>query len=229
MQIVGSKLYATVDLDKARVGRTRMIENKPSHPEWVESFRIYCAHYISNVVFTVKENNPLGATLIGRAYVPVEDVIRGFIFERSIDILDEDMNPIGSKIHVKLQFLNINQDTHWSQGIRSPRFEGVPHTFFKQRQGCKVTLYQDAHVPENYLPSIALSGEKFYKPQRCWEDIFDAISNARHLIYITGWSVHTKITLIRDQARPKQGGNITLGELLRMKANEGVVELFHAN
>jgi phospholipase D1/2 len=72
---------------------------------------------------------------------------------------------------------------------------------------------------------MVLSGGKIYKPQRCWEDIFDAISNARNLIYITGWSVHTKITLIRDQARPKQGGEITLGELLKRKANEGVTVL----
>jgi phospholipase D1/2 len=228
MQIVGSKLYATVDLDKARVGRTRMIQNEPSHPEWSESFHIYCAHYISNLVFTVKENNPVGATLIGRAFVSAEDVVRGFVFERWVDILDEDHNPIQSKIHIKCQFLNINQDIHWSKGISFPHFEGVPRTFFGQRQGCRVTLYQDAHVPKHYnhsLPAIVLSGREIYKPQRCWEDIFDAISNARNLIYITGWSVHTKITLIRDQARPKQGGEITLGELLKRKANEGVTVL----
>jgi phospholipase D1/2 len=226
MQIFGSELYATVDLDKARVGRTRKIENGPIKPKWLESFRIYCAHYISNVVFTVKETNPVGATLIGRAYVPVEDVIRELIFESWVDILDEDHNPISSRLHVRLQFVNINKDNNWSQGIQSPHFQGVPHTFFRQRQGCKVTLYQDAHVPSNYFPPIILSGGDLYKHQRCWEDIFDAISNARHLIYITGWSVHTKITLIRDnQARVEKGDGITLGELLKMKANEGVTVL----
>lgn len=225
MQIVGSKLYATVDLDKARVGRTRMIRNEPSHPQWIESFHIYCAHYISNLVFTVKEDNPVGATLIGRAFVSVEDVVRGFVFEKWVDILDEEHNPIQSKIRVKCQFLNINQDIHWSKGINVPNFEGVPRTFFRQRQGCRVTLYQDAHIPNNYFPPIELSGGEIYKPQRCWEDIFDAINNARNLIYITGWSVHTKITLIRDPARPLQGGEISLGELLKRKANEGVTVL----
>ncbi|CAL9180718.1 unnamed protein product [Musa hybrid cultivar] len=53
-------------------------------------------------------------------------------------------------------------------------------------------------------------------------DIFYAISNAHHLIYMASWSVHTEITLIRDSKMPKAGGGITLGELLKMKANEGV-------
>ncbi|XP_050268437.1 phospholipase D alpha 1-like isoform X1 [Quercus robur] len=224
VEIFGSKLYATVDLDKARVARTRMVENQPSNPQWSESFRIYCAHYISHIIFTVKEGDPIGATLIGRAYVPVEEIIRGFMFEKWIDILDVDHNPIGSKIRVKLQFLSVAQDLHWSQGIKTQQFEGVPYTFFKQRKGCKVSLYQDAHVPENFYPWIKLSNGEYYEPQRCWMDIFDAISNARHLIYIAGWSVYTEITLIRDPRKSQQDVP-TLGELLKKKAEEGVTVL----
>ncbi|GJZ82314.1 phospholipase D alpha 1, partial [Tanacetum coccineum] len=57
------KIYATIDLEKARVGRTRKIEDEPENPRWFESFHIYCAHSASNVIFTVKDNNPIGATL----------------------------------------------------------------------------------------------------------------------------------------------------------------------
>ncbi|KAG7973233.1 hypothetical protein I3843_07G217700 [Carya illinoinensis] len=224
VEIDGSKLYATIDLDKARVGRTRMIEDQPNNPQWVESFTIYCAHRVSNIVFTVKDDNLVGATLIGRAYVPVGDVIKGSQVERWVDIMDhENQNPRSSKIRVKLQFFNVNEDIHWSKGIRTPNFGGVPHTFFKQRQGCKVSLYQDAHVSADF-PITTIEG-KNYMPQRCWEDIFDAIQNARHIIYIAGWSVYTKITLIRDPKRPKQEGNLTLGELLKKKADEGVLVL----
>ena len=53
-------------------------------------------------------------------------------------------------------------------------------------------------------------------------NVFDAITNAKHLIYITGWSVYTEISLVRDSRRPKPGGDITLGELLKKKASEGV-------
>ncbi|GAB4831716.1 Phospholipase D [Ancistrocladus abbreviatus] len=113
-------------------------------------------------------------------------------------------------------------DKNWSQGIKSPQFGGVPFTFFTQRQGCKVSLYQDAHVPDDFTPHFSLSGGKIYSPKRCWEDVFDAINNAKHLIYITGWSVYTNITLVRDPQRPKQDGGLTLGELLIKKADENV-------
>ncbi|KAL9273762.1 Phospholipase D alpha 1-like protein, partial [Drosera capensis] len=218
------KMYATIDLEKARVGRTRMIKNDPANPRWYESFHVYCAHMASHVIFTVKDNNPIGATLIGRAYVPVRDLLDGEEVDDWFRICDEDRNPLdnGAKIHVKLQFFDVSRERNWDRGIRSAKYPGVPYTFFPQRTGCKVSLYQDAHVPDNFIPKIPLSGGKKYEPHRCWEDVFDAISNAKHLIYITGWSVYTEIALVRDQKRPKSGGETTLGELLKRKANEGV-------
>lgn len=219
-----SKLYATIDLEKARVGRTRILENEPKNPRWYESFHIYCAHMASSVIFTVKDDNPIGATLIGRAYIPVEEILNGEEIDRWVEILDVNKNPIDgdSKIHVKLQYFDISKDRNWGRGILSAKYPGVPYTFFSQRTGCKVSLYQDAHVPDNFIPKIPLAGGKYYEPHRCWEDIFDAITNAKHLIYITGWSVYTEISLVRDSRRPKPGGDVTLGELLKKKASEGV-------
>ncbi|KAH6774152.1 phospholipase D alpha 1 [Perilla frutescens var. hirtella] len=221
-EVVGSKLYATIDLERARVARTRMVD-EPSSPRWLDSFRIYCAHTVTNIIFTVKEDNPVGATLVGRAYLPVEEVISGQMLDRWIQILDEDKIPIhrDSRIHVKMQYFPVSQDINWSNGIRNPSFGGVPYTFFRQRKGCKVSLYPDAHVPEDSITDF-LRSSGFYEPQRCWEDMFDAIINAQHFIYITGWSVYTNITLIRDAKRPKPGGDVTLGDLLKRKANEGV-------
>ncbi|KAJ4957427.1 hypothetical protein NE237_024538 [Protea cynaroides] len=219
-----SRLYATIDLGNARVGRTRMLKQEHVNPRWYESFHIYCAHMASHIIFTVKDDNPIGATLIGRAYVPVEEIIRGHEIDRWVEIIYEHHQPIHgrSKIHVKLQYFPVTKELNWSRGIRTPKFPGVPYTFFTQRKGCRVTLYQDVHIPNNFIPKIPLSGGKYYEPHRCWEDIFDAITNAKHLIYITGWSVYTKITLVRDVSRPKPGGDITLGELLKRKAREGV-------
>ncbi|XP_008242775.1 PREDICTED: phospholipase D alpha 1-like [Prunus mume] len=220
----GSKLYATIDLENARVGRTRLLENATKNPRWRESFHIYCAHKASNVVFSIKEDNAIGATVIGRAYMPAAELLNGEEVDRWLKILDNNNKPLhgGSKIHVKLRLSSVNEDPNWSRGIRSPEFPGVPYTFFTQRNGCRVTLYQDAHVPDNFIPKIPLAGAKCYESHRCWEDVFDAISNAKHLIYIAGWSVCTSITLIRDLKRQKPGGDLTLGELLKKKANEGV-------
>lgn len=223
---IGTLLYATVDLDRARTTRTKMIRHHASTPEWNETFRIYCAHKISNIIFTIKDDNPISATLIGRAYVPVTDVVKGYVVDRWVPIYDERRSPIpgGSKIHVKLEFTDVIADFNWSRGIRTVEYEGVPYTFFAQRKGCKVTLYQDADVQEGFGPVIPLTGGGFYEPRRCWEDVFDAISNARHFVYITGWSVYTEIGLIRDpkRLRLKPEGGIKLGELLLKKAEEGV-------
>ncbi|KAG8388278.1 hypothetical protein BUALT_Bualt02G0109000 [Buddleja alternifolia] len=219
-----SKVYATVDLEKSRVARTRVIENESHNPKWHESFHIYCAHSASNIIFTVKDANPIGATLIGRAHVPVDELLEGEEVDKWVEILDEDKNPIeeGSKIHVKLQYFEVARDRNWGRGIKSAKYPGVPYTFYPQRTGCRVSLYQDAHIPDNFIPKIPLSGGNHYEPHRCWEDVFDAITNAKHVIYITGWSVYTEITLVRDSRREKPGGDVTLGELLKKKANEGV-------
>ncbi|XP_024453141.2 phospholipase D alpha 1 isoform X2 [Populus trichocarpa] len=219
-----SKLYATIDLERARVGRTRILEKEATNPRWNESFHIYCAHMASNIVFTVKDDNPIGATLIGRAYIPVQEIVDGEEIDRWVEMLDEDKNPIqsSSKIHVKLQYFDVTKDRNWGGGIRSAKYPGVPYTFYPQRQGCKVSLYQDAHVPDKFIPKIPLASGEDYNPHRCWEDVFDSITNAKHFIYITGWSVYTEISLVRDSRRPKPGGDITLGELLKKKASEGV-------
>ncbi|GJW41440.1 phospholipase D alpha 1-like protein [Tanacetum coccineum] len=218
-----ASLYATIDLEKARVGRTRMLEHD-SNPRWYESFHIYSAHMASNLIFTIKEDDPIGATNLGRAYIPVNRLLTQEVLDEWLDIVDDRKKPVHGhpKIHVRVQFFEVTRECQWGNGIQSVKFPGVPFTFFPQRNGCNVTLYQDAHLPDNFTPKIRLSGGKLYKPHRCWEDIFDAISNAKHLIYITGWSVYTEITLIRDSRRPKPGGDMTLGELLKKKASEGV-------
>ncbi|PIA42459.1 hypothetical protein AQUCO_02000122v1 [Aquilegia coerulea] len=218
-----TQLYTTIDLERGRVGRTRLID-EPANPRWYESFHIYCAHLASNIVFSIKVANPIGATLIGRAYLPVKELLNGQEVDRWLEILDTDRKPLhgGPRIHVKLQFFDVSLDPNWSRGIQSPKYPGVPYTYFTQRHGCRVSLYQDAHVPDNYVPKIPLAGGKYYEPHRCWEDIFDAITNAKHLIYITGWSVYPEFALIRDSRRPKPGGDITLGELLKKKASEGI-------
>ncbi|KAL5697991.1 phospholipase D [Ranunculus cassubicifolius] len=219
-----TKLYTTIDLERGRVGRTRILQGATDKPQWYENFHIYCAHFASNVVFSIKDDNPIGATLLGRAYLPVQELLSGQEVEKWLDLVDSNRKPVhgGAQIRVKLQFFDVSKDRNWSLGVRSPKYPGVPYTFFGQRHGCKISLYQDAHVPDNFVPKIPLAGGKYYEPSRCWEDVFDAITNAKHLIYITGWSVYTEISLVRDSRRQKPGGEVTLGELLKRKASEGV-------
>ncbi|BBN05147.1 phospholipase D1/2 [Marchantia polymorpha subsp. ruderalis] len=220
-----SRLYATVDLGKTRVGRTRIIEKEPVRPVWNESFRIYAAHSVPDVVITVKDDNTIGATLIGRAKVPVSEVLSGRVIDDWYDLFRDNGDPVKggeAKVRFRMQYFAAVDDECWGRGINSPDFPGVPYTFFQQRKGCRVRLYQDAHMADNFLPPIYLDNGQ-HEPTRCWEDAYQMIMGAKHLIYITGWSVYTEIKLIRDEDRMIEGAEgVTLGELLKRKAAEGV-------
>lgn len=97
--------------------------------------------------------------------------------------------------------------------------QGVPGTYFPLRRGGTVTLYQDAHVHNGSLPNLLLGNGTMYKHANCWRDIYDAISQARWLVYITGWSVYHLVRLVRDDPHVT---NSNLGELLKVKSQEGV-------
>ncbi|RWR72420.1 phospholipase D alpha 1-like protein [Cinnamomum micranthum f. kanehirae] len=219
----GPSLYATILVGNTEVGRTGISENDPVNPSWNDSFHIYCAYDAADVIITINDDNKSEETL-GTAYIPVRELLGGQEVDKWFRIWDNHDRLLhgDASIHIKLHYTDITRDENWSQGITS-KFTGVPCTFFRQREGCKVTLYQDCHVPDHFNPRITLDwGEYYEAKQRCWEDIFDAITNARHLIYISGWSLYTEITLIRDPRRQKPGGGVTLGELLRRKARGGV-------
>ena len=103
---------------------------------------------------------------------------------------------------------------------------GVP-AFFPPRRGCDVRLYQDAHVG---------AGELGGEPGRCWEELCLAVLGAQHLVYVAGWSVFTRVRLLRGAMSPEMaakaaevralGGvvveNMSLGDLLKYKSQEGV-------
>ncbi|KAL2650476.1 hypothetical protein R1flu_018604 [Riccia fluitans] len=224
-----NRLYATVDLGKTRVGRTRIIDDSTANPVWGEKFRLYTSHDITEVVITVKEDDAVGATLIGRARIPASDVLTGQEIYDWYILFKDDGSPVQSsdgvpsRVRVSMQFVNAKDDEDWSQGIPQGRdFPGVPYTFNPQRTGCRVTLYQDAHMPDNFLPYIPISSG-VRDPTRTWEDVYNLINNARYLVYITGWSVYTEIKLVRDEERMIDGAEgVTLGQLLKQKADEGV-------
>ena len=43
------------------------------------------------------------------------------------------------------------------------------------------------------------------------------------MVYLVGWSIYHKVRLVREPTRPlPRGGDLTLGELLKYKSEEGV-------
>lgn len=98
-----SKLYATVDIGIARLARTRVVEHSPQNPVWNESFKLYCAHYTSFVTFSVKNQLPIDAELVGRATVPVDRLLRSETMDEWLDLFDDRGEKVHkASIHVRL-------------------------------------------------------------------------------------------------------------------------------
>ncbi|KAK9927360.1 hypothetical protein M0R45_024545 [Rubus argutus] len=218
---IASAPYVTIALSGAVVGRTFVISNS-QNPVWEQHFDVPVAHYASEVHFVVKHSNVVGSQTIGSVGIPVEELYSGMNVEGTFPILNSSGHICmpGVVLSLSIQYKSIEKMTFYNRGVGSdPDHQGVPGTYFPLRKGGKVTLYQDAHVPDGCLPNFELDGGLEYEHGNCWQDIFDAIKQARRLIYITGWSLNHKVTLVRDNHGAAES---TLGDLLKAKSQEGV-------
>ena len=203
------RLYATVELGNALVIQTNIVEMETQNPKWGECNQIYCAHYTSEVVISVKDAGLLGSHVKGRARIPVQTLLSGDKIEGMHDLYNDNGSKVG-RVNVSLQFFKIQRDCNDGWTLRNASFS--------PRENCRVKLYQDADMQDGFLPEIHLSGGQLFQPSCCWKDIYEAISNAKIFIYIAGWSVYTKISLLRYGDTVSE----TLGDLLKRKAEEGV-------
>ncbi|KAI5655582.1 hypothetical protein M9H77_32769 [Catharanthus roseus] len=213
--------YVTISTSNAVIGRTFVIHND-ENPVWMQHFYVPVAHYSAEVHFVVKDHDIVGSQIMGAVGIPVEQFISGNKLEGTFPILNgsgKQCKP-GAALTLSIQYIPMEKVPLYHGGVGSgPDYQGVPGTYFPLRKGGKVTLYQDAHVHEGSLPNIMLDNGLTYQHGRCWHDIFNAISQARRLVYITGWSVYHLLSLVRDNGNGK--GHI-LGDLLKAKSQEGV-------
>ncbi|CAH1415586.1 unnamed protein product [Lactuca virosa] len=189
---VTSDPYVTVSIANAVIARTFVISNS-ENPVWMQHFYVPVAHYSAEVQFVVKDSDVVGSQLIGAVGVPVEQLISGAVVEGTFPVLNESGKPCkpGAVLTLYLQYIPM------SRVPLDLEFNGVSGTYFPLRRGGKVTLYQDAHVDDGYLPNMQLDGGLMYGNGDCWHDICEAIKNAR-------------------------GKDSILGDLLKAKSSEGV-------
>jgi phospholipase D1/2 len=223
---ITSDPYASVVLAGARVARTRVISNNAS-PTWDEHFKIPVAHYVDAVEISIKDDDMLGAQYIGSVTIPVEQVIDGQVIEGWHDVLNSSGNICheGAQCRFKLFFTPVQNDPLFTQGVGGDGHDNhmVPDTYFPCRKGCDLTLYQDAHIVDGSFPEVMLEDGVKFQQHRCWEELCTAILDAHHMVYIAGWSIYHQVKLLRDTSRQiPEGGNFTLGELLKRKSAEGV-------
>ncbi|XP_024990266.1 phospholipase D delta-like [Cynara cardunculus var. scolymus] len=223
-KIITSDPYVTVSVGGATVARTRVISNSQD-PVWNEHFITPLAHPVSHLEFQVKDNDVFGADLIGIVVISAERVMSGELIDDWFPIIGPSGKPPKPNAALRLQLRFIScDDRNKGNALGINELFDLKDSYFPVRHGGNVTLYQDAHVGEAQLPEIELDGEcKFYKQRGCWEDICHAILEAHHLVYIVGWSIYDKVRLVREPSKPLPSGwDLTLGELLKYKSQEGV-------
>jgi phospholipase D1/2 len=216
--------YVTVLVASATVARTYVIQDD-ENPRWAQHFFVPVAHEAAAVNFVVKDSDVFGAELIGSVAIPSESLQSGDRVEGVYPVLEPNGKPCapGAVLRLSVQYVPVARLTMYHHGVTpGPDFPGVPNTYFPLRRGGRVTLYQDAHVPGDgsCLPEIRLGNGTTYRHGQCWHDVYDAMSQARRLIYITGWSVFHTIHLVRDGAGGEEARS--LGDLLKKKSKEGV-------
>ncbi|XP_073042917.1 LOW QUALITY PROTEIN: phospholipase D beta 1-like [Primulina eburnea] len=218
---ITSDPYVTIAISNAVVGRTFVISNN-ENPVWTQHFYVPVAHYGAEVHFVVKDSDVVGSQIIGAVGIPAEQLFLGARIEGTYPILGEKGKPCnpGAVLSLSIQYIPMERVPLYHGGVGSDlSYQGVPGTYFPLRRGGRVTLYQDAHANDATLPSLWLADGRLYQHGHCWRDIYDAIRQARRLVYITGWSVYHLVELVRDDPNVK---NSTLGQLLKDKSQEGV-------
>lgn len=218
---ITSDPYVTVSISGAVIGRTFVISNS-ENPVWMQHFDVPVAHSAAEVHFVVKDSDIIGSQIMGAVGIPTEQLCSGNRIEGLFPILNSSGKPCkpGAVLSLSIQYTPIERMRLYQMGVGfGNECVGVPGTYFPLRKGGRVTLYQDAHVDDGTLPSVHLDGGIQYRHGKCWEDMADAIRQARRLIYITGWSVSHPVRLVRRNNDPTKG---TLGDLLKDKSQEGV-------
>lgn len=202
--------YIIVCLDDHRIIKTSTINND-LNPVWNETFRIDVGSHTSNVFVKVYDMDIVGSDdHLGSLTFPAQKIIADGNLRGNFELLAKDGKPNGGKLKLDIRYKTADSLKHSIE---------VPECYFPMRKNCNVTLYQDAHVFNSELFSqVKTKGGKPYVPACAFKDMYEAIRGAQRLIYFTGWSLYTAVSLLRED----DDNQVTLGELLTQKAAEGV-------
>uniref|UniRef100_A0A6A7FUJ6 phospholipase D n=4 Tax=Hirondellea gigas TaxID=1518452 RepID=A0A6A7FUJ6_9CRUS len=200
--------FVTVSLIDAdnkewKVATTKTIDDCLD-PVWNEIFPINVCHEITGIIFKVYDQDLVAHDKMASMIIPAATFDKVSLVSGSFPL--KKKNKECGKLNISIDFEKITRQSY-----------EVPDCIYPSRPGNKVTLYQDAHCPK--LPKVvhnSLGAEAV--PHNAWEEIMNTMENAKKFIYITGWSVKTSISLVRDE----HGDGKTIGQLLFNKANEGV-------
>ncbi|XP_051147596.1 phospholipase D alpha 4 [Andrographis paniculata] len=211
-----SSAYVTIKIDGHKVAKTSDQHSRV----WNQTFQILCAHPPdATITISLKTNH----AFLGKMDLPARKLIEDSSLINGIfPLAKPNGDPSkGIKLQFILWFKPADSETSWNKVLQiDGRYQGIRNSSFPLRSNCGLVLYQDAHHNPNFCPPL----DRHRSPLRnLWEDTYNAIDCAKHLVYIAGWSLNPNIALVRDpQTDIPNARGVKLGELLKKKAEEGV-------
>eukprot|EP00475_Leptophrys_vorax_P010816 TRINITY_DN1738_c0_g1_i1.p1 TRINITY_DN1738_c0_g1~~TRINITY_DN1738_c0_g1_i1.p1 ORF type:complete len:823 (-),score=224.71 TRINITY_DN1738_c0_g1_i1:24-2492(-) len=199
-----------------RLLKTRTIDND-LNPDWQDNEDHYTnvACKVSHLLFKVIDQDITVNQVIGEGVIPVSDILdelkKGISVASVIRTLQ--LSHHGGQLDVLVQFVPVQ--------LLARTLE-IPNCYFGCVGGNHVDLYLNADDIPGITPEVQFAGYHVWDPPRLWRDVYHVLNNARHFIYITGWALNTSISLVRGD-RGAEGFGESLGDLLKRRANEGVV------
>jgi len=204
--------YAAVYLEHTEICKTATLHNNLD-PVWDEIFSIPVCHHANSIKVKILDREHIGAESVGSVLISTDDIVGGEPVEGWWDLTVSNNGETQGAVHIMFQMFPVGS---LKQG------KTLNEAYFEPREGSKVTMYQDADTPQmDIFNGVTEADGSQYTPTRLWIDLFRALDSAEKLIYITGWSVFTGISLVRGEEAVKYGDS-NVGEMLKRKASEGV-------
>ncbi|PXF43966.1 Phospholipase D alpha 1 [Gracilariopsis chorda] len=243
--IDGVDPYVSVKLGYNKIMQTRVIDNTSS-PQWNSTIVFDVCHDFSALEFRVKAAKRTGPlSILSKVkhlsmlsitaariseersisdWFPLGPYVREVLEEEvGGDHSDEDDAPDSPPDVSESAFFGDLRITV----IYTPVSElddyasvAMQELYFPLREGVRVRFYQDADSVPGYLPVIPFRPE--YHHGRCWSELARAIMSSTELIYITGWAVWPELVMVRTNYDEDEWNGLTLGNMLKQKAEEGV-------
>ncbi|XP_075494141.1 phospholipase D alpha 4 [Primulina tabacum] len=206
----GKPTYVSIKVDNQTMAKTTQERDRV----WNQTFQILCAHQLNTTItITMKRKR----SVLGKIDIQANKLLHEQSSINGYFPLSKASGKPNKKL--KLQFIVRFKQAESAKNWDTVLYKGIKNAAFPLRSNCSVKLYQDAHHRPTFQPPFNLCE----KPRNLWEDIYISIDGAKHLIYIAGWSLNPKMTLVRDpQTDIPHARGVKLGELLKRKAEEGV-------
>ncbi|KAL3155264.1 hypothetical protein ABBQ32_013195 [Trebouxia sp. C0010 RCD-2024] len=216
--------YIAVYADFTKLFETRIIP-RTGDPVWNEAHTVAVAHDVRSLRFLIKDSDRLSAEHVAEVRVDaaalLHDVVEGWFPLRNIK--GKTMRG-GGEIKLRVRLIGIPDNPVYARGINAqdPNSAAVEDAFFPERGGNQVIMYQDAHcgadLEHTILPSIHLADGHMRNSSHtnALLDMWHAMENAQHIIYITNWHFNPETKNPFDESLP------TIGELLKKKSKQGV-------